>query len=125
MQRAVDRLAQGILALDGAGCLVAAVAAIGAPSLMASIDTGRRSRLWVAGALAASGIAMLNSAVRRPDPWALRVAAAINAGGVASCLAVLPGQRGLGRGLVLATATLDAAAGTAQLLVAKKRLELS
>ncbi len=109
-----NRAKQLVLMLDGAGCLAASLAVAASPALIGVVDSSRRSRPWIAGALAATGTLMTVGGVRSASPATLRAAAATNAGWVTACVLAAPRQAGWGLRLVAVTALLDACMGVLQ-----------
>lgn|GEM_PF-3585306 len=110
--RGPARWARAVLVVDGAGCL-AAGAALAVPAVGARVAL--RGRWPAVAALALTGAGLLAGA-RDPRPASLILAGVVNAGWVATCLRATSGRDdAVGRGVLVTTAVLDAAAGGLQL----------
>lgn len=104
---------KSVLVSDGMAC-AAAAAVVSLPAVYRRVDPSLSTQPAVrAGLLATSGLCLVG-AVTSPSR-ALRPAAVINAGWVATCLYALKHQRSwTGRSLISGTALFDAVAGYAQ-----------
>lgn len=109
--------ARMLLLLDAAGCAATAGVVLGFPGIFRIVDPSLRARLPVALALAGTAAASAYGArTKRPTPGAMVVAALLNAGWVATCLAAAPSRTdSRGKALVLTTAVLDGVVGGLQL----------